>query len=110
MSDIERENILKRYTTPGDPIAFSARSKLRNELKINQKKLNEDVLSHNYSYALHRAFKKPKHYNPYLNIHSPRDQIQCDLIDMIRLKHYNSHFQYLLVFIDVFSRDRKSVV
>ncbi len=95
--------ILKRYTTPGDPIAFSGRSTVSKSIRKSNQYVNDNILSYNYSYPLHRAYKRPK-FNPYLNIRSPKQQIQCDLLDIALLKKYNDNTAFLLVCVDCFSR------
>ena len=52
---------------------------------------------------MHRAYKRAK-FNPYLNIRSPRQQIQCDLLDISQLSRYNNNVKFLLTCIDCFSR------
>jgi hypothetical protein len=100
---MDRDDILLRYTTPGDPIAFSSRSLLSSVLKKPQSYVNENILSYNYSYPLHRAFKRPS-YNPYINIRFPKQQIQADLLDVTALSQSNDNVRFLLVCIDCFSR------
>ncbi len=95
--------ILKRYNTPGDPLAFGGRNTVSKLIKKSNHYVNENILSYNYSYPLHRAYKRPK-FNPYLNIRSPKQQIQCDLLDIALLKKYNDNVTFLLVCIDCFSR------
>ena len=103
MATKQHKELLKRYVTPGDPIAFSSRTKLAKELKISPQEVNQQLLSYNFSYPLHRAYKKPR-FNPYLNIRYPRQQIQCDLLDISKLWRYNKGIRFLLVCIDCFSR------
>ena len=98
-----RDNILERYITPGEEIAFGGRNLVAKNINLTNEKVNRDILSYNYSYGLHRGYRKPKFVNPYF-INSPRQQVQCDLIDIKRLKHDNDSVQYLLVCIDIFSR------
>ena len=98
-----RQTILQRYITPGDPIAYSGRGTLGRTLNISSEKANKDLLSYNYSYPLHREFKRPKYFNPYFSYY-PRQQVQCDLIDMQALAKYNEGVKYLLVCIDIFTR------
>jgi len=96
-------NILRRYVTPGEDIAFSSRKTIAKEANLTQEQANQDILSHNYSYTLHREYKSPRTYNPYFS-YRPRDQVQCDLIDMQKLSDMNGGYKYILVCIDIFSR------
>ncbi len=100
---MNRTEILRRYVTPGDALAFSSRGLLASYLNKTPSYVNENILSYNYSYPLHRATKRPK-YNPYMSIRSPKQQIQCDLLDISLLKQSNDNVRYLLVAIDCFSR------
>ena len=98
-----RQAILQRYVTPGDPLAYSGRNTLAKALHITPEKANKELLSYSYSYPLHREFKRPKYFNPYFSYY-PRQQIQCDLIDVQALAKYNDGIKYLLVCIDIFTR------
>src|SRR3990167_7551823 len=98
-----RDNILDRYVTPGEEIAFGGRNLLARNTNLTNKEANKNILSYNYSYALHRGYRRPAHYNPYF-INSPRQQLQADLIDISRLRHDNDNITFLLVCIDTFSR------
>ena len=100
---MDSKRILKRYVTPGDPLAFTSRNILSRKLKKSESDVNRDILSYNYSYPLHRATKK-SNYNPYINNRYPRQQIQCDLLDVSSLAKYNKGVRNLLVCIDCFSR------
>ena len=102
MSKEQREHILNLYTTPGEPIAFSGRTKLKRSLGLSND-VNREVLSYNYAYGLHRDSKRPRNFNPYFTKH-PREQIHCDLIDMQQYSKENDNVKYLLVCIDIFSR------
>ena len=98
-----RENILQRYVTPGEEIAFGGRNLVAKNTNLTSEEANRNILSYNYSYGLHRNYRRPKFFNPYF-VNSPRQQVQCDLIDIKRLKQDNDAVQYLLVCIDIFSR------
>jgi len=103
MNNELRNNLLKRYVTPGDKIAFSSRRAIAKELKSTQDQANKDILSYNDAYTLHREYKKPRTYNPYFS-YLPRDQVQCDLIDMHLLSDKNDSYNFILVCTDIFSR------
>lgn len=98
-----RNDILKRYVTPGDKIAFSSRRAIAKETNSTQNQANKDILSYNDAYTLHREYKRPRIYNPYF-AYLPRDQVQCDLIDMQNLSDKNEGYKYILVCVDIFSR------
>ena len=101
------DDLQDRYRTPGDPLAFAGRSKLRSVLSKEGAPLSREAadafLSTVDGYTQHRQFKRPRQFNPYY-VRAKRVQIQCDLIDVSRLAEYNDGVKYLIVFIDVFTR------
>lgn len=103
MNNKKREQLLKRYKTAGDILAFSGRTKVGNELKTDGASVNRDLLSYNFAYGLHRFYRKPKYVNPYF-IYFPREQIQVDLVDIKDLHKDNNGTKYLLTAIDIFTR------
>ena len=103
MKEEDRQKVLKDYTTPGNPLAFTSRGGIAKRISKNSNKANREILSYNYSYPLHRVYKRPKYFNPVFS-YSPREQVQCDLLDIKRLKEENNGVQYLFVCIDIFSR------
>lgn len=103
ISKDKRKAILKRYVSLGDPLLFAGRSKLSKYLQLNDARINKDILAKNYSYGLHRYVRRPKNFNPFF-VNKPREQIQCDLIDVRNLNSDNDNVNYLLVCIDTFSR------
>lgn len=96
------EEIRENYKTPGHPTAYSAVTNVSKFYGISKDKVRQ-ILAGVDSYTRHFEFKKPKVYNPYF-IRRKRQQIQCDLIDIRALAKYNNGVNYLLVFIDCFSR------
>jgi hypothetical protein len=101
--DDRKNEFLQRYVTPGDPVAFSGRGNVAREFGINTDEANRELLSYAYSYPLHREYKRPKYLNPYFSYY-PRQQVQCDLIDIQKLAVHNDNVKYLLVCIDIFTR------
>ncbi len=105
----QRNTILKHYSTPANPIAFSSRNKVQkyvknvHNLNLDNEGVNRQILSHNHAYTVHRDVKRPKLFNPFLII-SPRQQIQADLIDVKELKQFNNEITFLLVCIDVMTK------
>lgn len=95
--------LLERYRTPGDIIAFGGRTKVAKALSSTSKRVNDDILSHNFAYGLHRFYRKPKYVNPYF-VYMPREQVQIDLIDMTELSNENDGIKYLLVAKDIFTK------
>jgi len=103
MNNKEREELLKRYKTPGDTLTYSGRTKVGRELKKSNEDINRDLLSYNFAYGLHRFYRKPKYVNPYF-VYFPREQIQVDLIDIKDFHKDNMGTKYLLAAIDIFTR------
>jgi len=100
--DALRQQVQTAYTTPGNPIAFSAPAAVARHFGISHK-LAKNFLEGVESYGLHREYKQPKHYNPYY-VHKRRKQVQGDLIDIARIAARNDAVKFLLLLIDVFTK------
>ena len=100
---LSKEDIIRRYKTPGHPIAFSAPGAVAKHYPAVTQKRAKEALEHIDTYVLHREFKRPKIFNPYY-IYKRRDLVQADLIDISSIKNQNDNVRYLLLIIDVFSR------
>lgn len=96
------ERIRQNFRSPGHPTAFSAPGNIAKHYGISQKKAKE-ILQQVDSYVLHKEYKRPKYFNPYY-VYNRRELIQSDLIDIRALQANNDGVNYLLLFIDVFSR------
>ena len=105
----KRNAILKQYTNPGNPIAFSGRNRIQKYIKnkydinLTTDDINREILGFNHAYTVHRDVKRPKYFNPYL-VFSPRQQVQADLIDIQQLKTFNDDITFILVCIDVMTK------
>ena len=99
----DREQLLLKYTTPGHSIAFSGRNKVSKVLNETHDFVEKDLLSYNYAYQKYREPKRPRYFNPYF-AHHPRQQVHSDLIDMQAYSEYNDGVRFLLVVIDIFTR------
>ncbi len=97
-----RERILRAYSTPGHPVAFSAPHTVAKFFNISQS-LAKKILEHDEGYTIHREYKQPKFYNPFY-VHGRREQVQGDLIDVSRIAASNNSIKFLLLLIDVFSK------
>jgi hypothetical protein len=98
LSRRRKENILRRWATPGDPTAFSGISKLSQYHNINTASA-KDLLSRIDAYTLHREGKRSRHFNPFY-IYRPREQVQVDLMDMQQLESHNDNYKYIVAMID----------
>ncbi len=100
--ELEKE-IVERYKTPGDPLAFSSARNIYNHL--NQEvplKTIQDVLSSIVSHTLHKEFHKGQRNKSYARF--KRYQFQLDLCFLIDLSKHNDNIKYFLTVIDCFTR------
>lgn len=97
-----KARIIREYTTPGTAVAFSTPARVADKFGITLKKAR-DVLEEIEGYTRHREYKKPATYNPYY-VHTPRDQVQGDLIDIAGLAGSNRAVRFLLVLIDIMTK------
>ena len=99
-----RDELLKLYTTPGHPIAFSAPTSIYNYFK-GKLALDfiQDALTYSDTYGLHREYKRPRVYNPYF-AYIRRKNFQADLITVASLREANDNISYLNLIIDTFTR------
>ena len=97
-----RERILRAYSTPGHPVAYSAPHTVAKYFNISQSRAKK-ILEHNEGYTVHREYKQPKFFNPFY-VHGRREQVQGDLIDVSRLAANNNNIRFLLLLIDIFSK------
>ncbi len=95
-------NVVRAYTTPGHPVAFSAPQTVAKHFNISPERARK-ILEHIDTYTLHREYKKPSVYNPYYVYHR-REQVQADLIDIQKIARHNDGVKYLLLFIDIFTK------
>jgi len=92
-------NLIQKYTDPSNPGSFSGLSGFK---KNNKFKSYKD-LSNFTTYSLHKqAIRKFPRRQTIAN--GIDEYWQIDLVDTKKFKYQNSHFQYLLCCIDVFSK------
>lgn len=101
--DITDDIILKNYTTPGHPIAYSGVQNVFNyyNRQIPLSRIKK-LLSGNEGYTLHREFHKQQRNITYK--HYKRYQFQMDLVEVQHLAAKNDGVRYLLNCIDIFTR------
>lgn len=102
MANRVKRDILRAYTTPGHPVAYSTPSRVAKHFHVSEK-VAKEILEENDGYTLHREYKSPRHYNPYY-VHSRREQVQADLIDIAKIKNNNRGVRFLLLLIDIFTK------
>src|SRR5579863_952110 len=66
------------------------------------KKEVEEFLQKQDTYTLHKPYRKPIRRKVYVD--GIDDQFQIDLVDMQKLKYHNSHYNWILMIIDCFSK------
>ena len=105
-SDDEAEqNVLNEYVV-GNPSSFSSGHRLHTTFKNYSKPFIEDSLSKNETYTRFKQFKKFNKY-PMIRCYKKRELWEGDLIffiDSLLIKH-NDNFQYILAYIDVFTKN-----
>jgi hypothetical protein len=101
--EITDEKILKDYTTPGHPIAYSGILNVFNyyNRQVPLQKIRK-LLSSNEGYTLHKEFHKQQRNITYK--HFKRYQFQMDLVEVQHLASKNDSVRYLLNCIDIFTR------
>ena len=102
MAAEQEARILRAYTTPGHPTAFSAPARVASHFGISKTRAKE-ILEGNEGYTLHREYKQPAVYNPYY-VHKRREQVQADLIDVSKIARANDGVRFLLLLIDIFTK------
>ena len=97
------EDILRNYTTPGHPTAYSGLNQVYNFYggRFSQNKL-KTLLAGNEGYTLHKEFHQGPRNITYK--HFKRYQFQIDLVDVQQLAAKNDGYRYLFNCIDIFTR------
>jgi ''chromo'' (CHRromatin Organisation MOdifier) domain./Integrase core domain. len=100
---ITDEKIIKDYTTPGHPIAYSGIQNVYSYYNRQVPLLRiKKLLSGNEGYTLHKEFHKQQRNITYK--HYKRYQFQMDLVEVQHLSSKNDGVRYLLNCIDIFTR------
>jgi len=97
------EEIVARYKTPGDPLAFSSAYNVYNQLngEVPLQTIKQ-VLSTIESESLHKEFHKGQRNKSYARFR--RYQFQIDLCFITDLAPFNDNIKYFLTVIDCFTR------
>lgn len=97
------EQILRKYYDPESAGSFGGVDRLK---KANAKFSNKDILKALQTSATYTQHKRVRHKfrRRKVNVHTSNYLWQADLLCLSRLKHQNSHFQYILTTIDTFSK------
>lgn len=95
--------VLKNYTTPGHPTAYSGLDTVFQYYKGHfSKKQLKKILSTKDVYTLHKHYKELQRNPTY--VHTIRQQFQIDLAYVEELSTFNDGTKYLLNCIDSFTR------
>ena len=109
----EPEDVLKEiYYNVKNPNSYSGAYKLYKAAKQQKKNITlkqvKDFLAAQDTYTLHKQFKGRKRHRKTLAFYT-NDLHQADLIDISSLSKYNRNYKFLLVVIDVFSRQAQVI-
>lgn len=83
----DADAIVTRYTTPGNPEAFSGINNVSRQNNVTDD-FAAEALGQSEAYTLHRQYRRPPVKNPYYIMYI-RQQLQVDLIDMRQLSEHN---------------------
>jgi transposase InsO family protein len=97
-----KQRVLRAYTLPGHPVAFSAPQRVADYFHISPARATR-ILQETEGYTLHREYKQPRVYNP-IYVRGRRKQVQADLIDVSKVAPQNDDVRFLLVLIDIFTK------
>lgn len=96
-------NILRAYTTPGNPVAFSGAARVKKYFTDRTSSAVEQELEKHEGFTKFRKKPASKNVNPYF-VYYKRRQIQMDLIDVSKLSQSNDGIKFLCVAIDSFTK------
>jgi len=97
------KNIKKKYFTVGSPAEYSSLTTFLKNSKFKDKLEVEKVLSDLKTYSVHKNIRK-NYPRRKLMVMWTDDTWTMDIVDLLSLKFSNSHFGYILVLMDSFSR------
>ena len=97
------EKVVEAYTDPEQPGSFSGISGfLKNNKKLKKDQVKKKLLAEE-AYTLHTPIRKKFPRTQWLS--GGIDHIwQVDLVDLKKFKYVNSHYEYILTCIDIFSK------
>lgn len=98
----QKRELSKVYYNASNPASYGGINRLAEETQIHPS-LVENWLSQQWSYALHKPVRKRFNRRRYV-ARGINHQWQMDLIDMQKYTRENSGYRYILIAIDVFSR------
>lgn len=101
---MKKQQLFDRYSKVGDPASFSSLNRLwqAGKKKVSQKDIL-NFLQTKDSFTLHRNRRRKFLHNFYKVMDMYR-LVELDLADLKSLQSFNDNFRYLLIFIDVFSK------
>ena len=109
---LDKNKIIKLYTDPSHPGAFSGLNTFYRVLKQKNKDLKkedlEEILKSQETYTLHKP-KTKKFKRNKVKVYGIDDTWQMDLCDMKSYQKENDNYCYILTIIDVFSKQAWAV-
>ena len=99
----------KLYYGVDSPTAFTSMTNLWRQIKLDKKdkEITKDKLKQwleeQYTYSLHKPYKKPSLYRKTITS-GVDDQWQADLVEMREFSEFNDDYNYLLCIVDCFSK------
>jgi len=97
------KEIKKKYFTVGSAGGYSSLTAFLKNTKFKDKKEVDRVLSDLRTYSVHKNVRK--HYpRRRMMVKWTDDTWTMDIVDLLSLKYSNSHYGYILVLMDCFSR------
>ena len=98
----EKNTLKKVYFDASNPASFGGVHRLAEETKLHPKKVSE-WLKNQWAYSLHKPVRKKFLRRKYVS-RGINHQWQADLMDMQKYARENNGFRYILIAIDIFSR------
>lgn len=102
--DKAQKKLFDRYSTVGDPASFSSLERLwQSGKKTVSRKDILNFLQSKDSFTLHRN-RRRRYLHNYYKVMDMFRLVELDLADLKSIQSFNDNFRYLLIFIDVFSK------
>lgn len=102
LTEKQKRNLSKIYYDASKPASYGGINRLAEEARVHPK-LTQLWLNQQWSYALHKPIRKKFFRRRYV-ARGINHQWQMDLIDMQKYSRENGGYRYILLAIDVFSR------
>ena len=91
------------YNNITHPASYSEPNRIKRHTVNKTIDQVKNELSHSLSYSIHKNPKKPRIFNPYF-VYNVGDQMEIDLLVKLRTSAHNHGYKYILMAVDIFSR------